>query len=207
MPRRPTLAFRRKAHTPMNRRSSADAEEIHFPDVENDPRVLAEIQKHNAITSRLRELEEELESIPPTLTNAQQRAELILAGRDPGAEDAAGIKDRRRIAQAIADHERAAKMQAQRIEAARVLVRREARLPLMPHHSRLAHNIADALDALAEAVAAEVAFRDELDRHGIEHGAPMLPGTLPINGCVGLACAEELREQARRLRADHPSPR
>lgn len=191
----------------MNRRSSADAEEIHFPDVESDPRVLAEIQKHNAITRRLRELEEELESIPATLTNTQQRAELILAGRDPGAEDAAGIKDRRRIAQAIDDHERAVKMQAQRIEDARVLVRREARLPLIPHHSRLAHNIADALDNLADAIEAEIVFRDNLDRHGIQWGAPMRCGTLPINGSVGKACADELRRQAGTLRADHPSPR
>lgn len=204
MPRRPTLPFRRKARTMTRSTPTPDTEAVHFPDVEADPRVLAEVEKHNTIMRRLHALEDELEAIPASATNTQQRAEMILEGRDPNAEDAIKVRDRRRIAQDIADHERAAKMQEKRIEDARVLVRREARLALMPHHARLAHGIAAALDHLADALAAELAFCDELYRHGIEHGAPMQSGTLMMNGRVGKESIDNLRVEAGTLRANHP---
>lgn len=171
-------------------------------DVEADPRVVAGVEKHNALSRRLHELERELESIPTARSGSQQRAEALLDGLDP--DETTAQRTRGRVLRDIADHRAAVTLQARHLDGIRTVVRVESRRALLPAYAKYARGIADALNALADAIAAETGFHDELDRRGIEFGAPLVPAQFPINGRVGRDCVSNLQREAAEIRAAHP---
>ncbi len=197
--RKPTFS-RRKANTMSKPRTPTMPE---MPYIEDDSRVQAEIEKYDALTRQQQDYESQLAAIPKGITSTGARAAAILRGEDPYSSEAAVENSGRELRRRIDDLEQAKKLQQQEIEATRTRVRVEARRALLPEHARLAFGVAAALDKLAEALDAELRFRDALDAHSIYHGGPMTHGTLNINGRAEKENGENLRREADLLRKAH----
>lgn len=174
-----------------------------FRDVEDDPRIIAANEKLNDITSRLREAQAELASASNAMSSTRHRAEAVLNGLDPNAEEAQAVRTRAAIAKDIETYTLAQKLQGERVAAMRQTVQREYRQALLPEHGRLAMGIADALRGLTDALEAELRFRDQLDQHRIEHGSPMQPATFSLFGRTGMPAIEYARQQADEIEAAH----
>ncbi len=185
----------------MARQQAGTAAKFRYP--EEDPRFEALQAKRRTLADRLAELEAELEEIPSGMSDSKLRAEALLQGRDPNVEEERAQRAKTSITRDIADHRLAIEMIDREADQLRGRLQVEYRRELMPDHARVSLPVAAALRGLADALEAELAFRDELDRHRIYHGSPMLVGTVTHAGRQGKEEIDFIRQQADEIEAAH----